>query len=442
METLPQLAFADAFAPGGEPLPAAPRTAAGAAWRRACALGVALILLLLSGGAGAESARGVDVYLFWREGCPHCEHAIEFLRRVEIEQPQARVHYLEVSRNAANRAALIAYANERKIDDLAVPFTVIGDEIIVGWGGEAFTGGPLSARIQACLRAACPDSLAPRLREAGLLAPGGTAPAAAGAATEPTPARRAALPESIRLPLAGEVRLAAVSLPVLTVLLGAVDGFNPCAMWTLVFLIGLLLGMKDRARMWILGCAFIGASAAVYFVFMAAWLNALLLIGMVVWVRAGVALVALGGGFYYLREYFLYPEAACKLTAPESRRRVLERLRSLASEQHFWIALGGIVALAFAVNLIELLCSAGIPAVYTQVLALSQLPAWQYYAYLLLYIFVFMLDDLIVFLVAMKTLEVAGMTTRYVRWSHLFGGLALLAIGALLLLRPELLAFA
>ena len=401
-----------------------------------------LLLLLSCGSVWGEAVRGVDVYLFWREGCPHCERAIEFLRRLEADQPQARVHYFEVSRNAANRAALIAYANERKLEDLAVPFTVVGDEVVVGWGGDEFTGSPLSARIRACLRAACPDSLGPMLRKAGLLAPDGAAPAPAGAAPAPAPAGRATLPETISLPLAGEIRLATLSLPVLTVVLGGLDGFNPCAMWTLVFLIGLLLGMKDRARMWILGSAFIVASATVYFLFMAAWLNALLLIGMVVWVRAAVALVALGGGFYYLREYFLNPEPVCKVTAPESRRRVLERLRSLAAEERFWVALGGITALAFAVNLIEFFCSAGIPAVYTQVLALSKLPLWQYYAYLSLYILVFMLDDLVVFVLAMKTLEVAGMTTRYVRWSHLVGGLALLAIGALLLLRPEFLAFA
>lgn len=420
----------------------APFAHARAACGSVCALAVVLLSLLFSGAGQAEGARGVDVYLFWREGCPHCEHAIEFLRRAETEQPLARVHYFEVSRSAANRAALIAFAKQRKLEDLAVPFTVIGDEITVGWGGDEFTGGPLAARIEACLRTACPDSLGPMLRAAGVLAPDRATPAAPGAAPQSAPARRAALPETVRLPLAGEIRLAALSLPVLTLVLGALDGFNPCAMWTLVFLLGLLLGMRDKARRWILGCAFIAASAAVYFVFMAAWLNALLLVGMVVWVRAGVALVALGGGFYYLREYFVNPEAACKVTAPQSRRRVLERLRSLASEQRFWVALGGIVALAFAVNLIELLCSAGIPAVYTQVLALSQLPVWQYYAYLLLYILVFMLDDLIVFVLAMKTLEVSGMTTRYVRWSHLVGGVALLIIGALLLLRPELLAFA
>ena len=100
-----------------------------------------------------------------------------------------------------------------------------------------------------------------------------------------------------------------------------------------------------------------------------------------------------------------------------------------------------ILALAFAVNLVELLCSAGIPAVYTQVLALSNLPTWQYYAYLALYIIVFMLDDLFVFVVAMKTLQITGIGTGYSRFSHLAGGVVLLAIGALLLLRPEWLMF-
>jgi hypothetical protein len=194
--------------------------------------------------------------------------------------------------------------------------------------------------------------------------------------------------------------------------------------------------------MWTLGSAFIAGSALVYFLFMAAWLNFLLFIGAVVWVRAAVGLVALGGGFYSLREYFRNADAACRVTAPQARRRVFDSLRGLASERRFWLALAGILALAFAVNLVELLCSAGLPAVYTQVLALSSLPAWQYYAYLALYILVFMLDDLFVFVVAMKTLQIAGATTRYVRFSYLAGGVVLLAIGALLLLRPELLMFA
>ena len=389
------------------------------------------LALLLACTTGALAAERVDVYLFWAIGCPHCEREIAFLKRVEAVEPRVRVHYLEVSRDAANRRAFIAVAERLAVEELSVPLTLVGDASMVGYATDETSGVELMREVAYCVASGCPDMVAPTLRSLG----------AGPAQTPEARAARRMIPPTISIPLVGEVRTADLSLPALTVVLGALDGFNPCAMWVLVFLIGLLLGMQDRVRMWALGSAFIAGSAAVYFLFMAAWLNFLLFIGAVVWVRAAVALVALGGGFYYLREYFRNPDAACKVTAPAARKRVFENLRRLALESRFWIALAGIVALAFAVNLVELLCSAGIPAVYTQVLALSRLPAWQYHAYLALYILVFMLDDLIVFVVAMNTLQITGITTRYARFSHLAGGGVLLAIGALLLLRPEWLMF-
>jgi hypothetical protein len=120
---------------------------------------------------------------------------------------------------------------------------------------------------------------------------------------------------------------------------------------------------------------------------------------------------------------------------------VLDGLRQLAGERNFLMALGGIILLAVVVNAVELLCSAGLPAVYTQVLALSELPSWQYHAYLAFYILVFMLDDLLVFFIAMKTLEVTGLTGAYVRQAHLLGGSVMILIGLMLLFRPEWLSF-
>ena len=395
----------------------------------------ALVLALLAFMAAAQSSARVDVYVFWAIGCPHCEREIEFLKRLEAEEPRLRAHYLEVSRDAAGRRVFAGVARRLQIEEPAVPLTVVGDAPMVGYANDATSGVELRRLVEHCLASGCPDSVGPLLR-----APGGMA--AQDTATTPLPrAPQRTVPKEIPIPFFGTVSTSDISLPVLTVLLGALDGFNPCAMWVLVFLIGLLLGMQDRFRMWVLGSAFIAGSALVYFLFMAAWLNFLLFIGAVVWVRAAVGLVALGGGFYYLKEYFQNAAAVCKVTAPQARQRVFERLRRLASESRFWLALLGIVALAFAVNLVELLCSAGIPAVYTQVLALSELPAWQYYAYLALYILVFMLDDLFVFVVAMKTLRIAGATAAYTRFGHLAGGIVLLAIGALLLLRPEWLMF-
>lgn len=377
-----------------------------------------LAIFLLALALPAAPAGGVDVHFFWREGCPHCEREMAFLDRAAAANPAVRVHKREVGERG-NAALMVRMAQARGVEVGSVPLTVIGDRAWVGYLDDATTGREIEARIAQCLAQGCPE-------------PTAAAPAAPQARS---------VPETLRLPLFGEVRTASLSLPALTVLLGAADGFNPCAMWVLVFLLGLLAGMKDRVRMWTLGIAFVAASALVYLLILGAWLNVLLLAGAVAFVRIAIGILALGAGGFYLKEFATNADMQCEVTAPAHRRRTLERLRQLARQPGLAAALTGIVLLAFAVNVVEFLCSAGIPAVFAQVLALSQLAPWQYAAYLLLYVAVFMLDDLIVLVVALKTLEVAGLTTRYARWSNAVGGVALLAIGALLVFRPDWLAF-
>lgn len=375
-------------------------------------------------------AQQADVYVFWQAGCPHCAREQEFLNRLAAGEPRIRVHALELSGSAVHRKAFEVMVRRAGIVQPGVPLTVIGETVFKGYNDDSTTGAAIRAHVQTCLETRCQDLVQPLLI--------GNLESADGEPIQVTSRD----PRVIRLPVFGDVNLAQVSLPALTIMLGAVDGFNPCAMWTLLFLVSLLVGLRDRFRMWVLGGAFIGASAAVYYLFMAAWLNLLLFLGMLVWIRVLIGLLALGGGGYYIHEFFVNPEAICTVTAPESRRRVLDRLRNLAGERNFLIALGGIILLAFVVNAVELVCSAGLPAVYTQVLALSHLPSWQYHAYLALYILVFMLDDLIVFFLAMRTLEVTGLTGAYVRQAHLIGGAIMILIGLLLLFKPEWLAFA
>jgi hypothetical protein len=250
------------------------------------------------------------------------------------------------------------------------------------------------------------------------------------------------IPDKIKLPLFGEIEVKSFSLPILTVVIAGLDGFNPCAMWVLLFLISLLLGMKNRKRMWILGITFIAASASAYFLFLAAWLNLFLFLGFIFWVRIVVGLVACGGGIYHLREYWRNRKDGCKtVVSSERRKKIFAKLKELSSSQKFVVALGGIILIAFAVNLVELVCSAGLPAIYTNILTLSSLPKWQYYLYLILYIFVFMLDDLFVFFIAMITLRAVGISKKYSRFASLIGGIIILILGILLLFKPEWLMF-
>lgn len=384
-----------------------------------------------------DASHPVSVYLFWRAGCPYCKDARAFLSPLAATDPEVELHELEIVDNELNRLVFIGLMEAYGIDRPAVPFVIVGRRPFIGYAADSSTGAEIVREIERCRREGCPDFVGSILERLTADAPATAPPELeTGARPEPTGA-----PATIKLPLVGEIATGNLSLPMLTIVLAAVDGFNPCAMWVLVFLLGLLLGVRDPLKMWALGAVFLVTSAAVYFAFMAAWLNVVLVLGSLAWLRLVIGVLALGGGAYYMREYFANPEGVCKISDIGERQRIMARFRELVGERSFLLAALGIAGIAVGVNLVELLCSAGIPAIYTQVLSLSDLPSWQYYLYLALYIAVFLLDDAIVFATAMVTLQQTGATAGYTRYAHLIGGLVLIVIGALLLLRPDWLSF-
>ncbi len=386
----------------------------------------------LVGGLPAAGLAACDnpitIYLFWTEGCPHCAQEKEFLARLQRDDPDIKIVALELSGSRDNRELFQKVGKALNADVSGVPFTVIGTEYVIGWQVESTTGRTIAAAIEEARRQGAPDIVA-------ALRPGPALPPLPHAAEPQT------IPETLTVPLLGQINLKYLSLGLVTVIIGALDGFNPCAMWVLIFLINLLIGMDDRKKMWILGSAFIIASGAVYFLFMTAWLNILVFLGFIFWIRIAIGLVALCAGGYNLREYLTGTAGVCKLSHGVRRQRTMDRLREIITTRKFWLALGGIVLLSFMVNLVELICSAGFPVVYLQILSLTPLPFWQYYLYLLLYIVIFMLDDIIVFVVAMFTLQLMGVTTRYKRFSNLIGGVLMLVIGVLLIFKPGWLMF-
>ncbi|MDO9584692.1 MAG: hypothetical protein Q7J24_16540 [Desulfomicrobium sp.] len=387
----------------------------------------------------ANPRDGLDVYLFYGDGCPHCKKQEKYLKMYEEKYVDLNIHRYEVYFNDDNMKLFGRMAESMGADVSGIPFLIIGDEYIVGFD-ETLTPGRMQNRIEECLARKCPDPARRILFEhfrGGVPADEETGPAGDGAEQAAEGKRE----RIITLPLLGDIDAHTFSLPVLTVVMGFLDGFNPCAMWALIFLISLLLGMEDRKRMWLLGMAFIGASAFVYFLFMAAWLNLILLFGFVLWIRIGIGVLAILSGGYSVRDALTTRSLDCALAGGEERQAFREKLKKIISQNSLTLSLCGIIVLAFMVNLIEIVCSAGFPAIYTQVLSLSSLPSWQYYSYILLYILFFMLDDMFVFVAAMLTFEITGMTTKYVRIARLVGGVLMLLIGTLLIFRPQWLMF-
>ncbi len=407
-----------------------------------------VFILITPGLVSAEDGK-VNLYFFWSKSCPHCAKEKAFIETISPKYPNLIVHDYEVSLSE-NTSLLQKIGEELKVETGGVPITIIGNSHFVGYLDDATTGKTLIELVEETAKKGDPDPVGKIIKsgddndkeidnvESEIPAPVST--------TLPTLDVEKSqnvknIPDKIKVPIFGIIDTKNISLPILTVVIAAMDGFNPCAMWTLLFLISLLLGMKDRKRMWILGSTFIISSAFVYFLFLSAWLNLFLFIGFVVWVRIAVGILATGAGVYYLRDFVKNKSGGCNVMGDTKRQKIFEKIRGITQRKEFLLALGGIIILAFAVNLVELVCSAGLPAIYTQILSLSQLNPWQYYGYLLLYILIFMLDDLFIFFTAMITLQATGIQSKYSRFSHLIGGVLMFIIGLLLLFRPEWLMF-
>lgn len=396
------------------------------AWRLAllrCLLGFVALAATQSPLMAADK---IDVHFFWSAECPHCQDMTASMNVVVGADRDILVHRHEVSRDPVG-ARDFARTVEKLDLPPVVPIVVIGKEVMVGH--EPGASGRLQEMIAMCRSGPCPDLVA---------APPDKFPAIA---VERSQAPRVSYTRSVRLPFIGEVRTSDLSLPILTITMAAVDGFNPCAMWVLVFLIGLLLSIRDRRRMWLLAGTFLLATAAVYFLFLAAWLNVLLVLGALLWLRVAIGVLAMGAGGHYLLES-LRREQVCEVTRPERRRRILDRLRKLVQEPNLVVSMIGVALLAVAVNLVELVCSAGIPAVYTGILAQSDLTTAGYYGYLALYILVFLADDTALVMIAMTTLRMVSPDSGFNRWVRFAGGLVMVVLGAMLIFKPEWLAFA
>lgn len=357
----------------------------------------------------------LELIYFWGDGCPHCAKEKVFLDKLEKKYPELEIKRYEVWYNQENQKLFQEFVQKYGISQAGVPLTIIKDKYFVGYRDDETSGKEIENYIKETLEKEKPAETAN---------------------------------EKIKLPVLGEINLSKLSLPLLAVTLGAIDGFNPCAMWILLFLIALLINARSRKRLWLVGGTFIAASGLVYFLILSAWLNLFLAVSYVNLTRTLIGLFALGFGVWQLKEFITYNPGVCRVLGlkPKGFKEKLEnglknKAEKLVVSPLTLAMLGGIIILAVGVNLIEFFCSAGIPAIFTRILALNQLSGVSYYFYLLLYTFVFMLDDLVVFSLALITLKKIGVAEKYNYWATLIGGLLILILGLLLIFKPGLLMF-
>ena len=342
----------------------------------------------------------VNLYLFRGEGCPHCKEEEEWLKDIKDDyKDKLNIYDYEVWYNKDNAGIMKNVAKEFNTNVEGVPFTVIGNKYYIGFSDTQKSS--IQDKIDEYLE------INPNSRK-------------------------------VNLPILGKVDKKDVSLPVVAVVLGLIDGFNPCAMWILLFLISMLFGMKNRKRSIILGVVFLTVSGLVYLLSMLG-INMVLQIATISILKLAIGLFILGAGIYNFRKYLRIKdeEAGCEVVDDKKRKKLITKINKITHNKSFILALLGISVLAISVNLIELACSLGFPVIFTELLAVNKVTGILRIIYLLIYIFCYMLDDMVIFIVSMATLELTGVTNKYTKITTLISSIIMIIMGLLMLFKPS-----
>lgn len=356
-----------------------------------------------------------ELVVYVKATCPHCAEAKKYLPKLAQDYPQLTITYKDIEEESNNLKELIAISEKTKNWPPGVPTFVFRGNAISGFTDET-TSAPLILKLLSPMIKAQSYDNSPTSVESKLTAK-----------TE------------YKSDFLGMISVERFGLPAFAFVLGLIDGFNPCAMWVLLFLLSFLINMHDRKKMALIAGTFVFVSGAVYFAFMAAWLNFFLFIGGSKVLGIILGLTAIIVGFISIRD-FIRESKEFTLSIPSGAKPgIFQRMRAIMQKQSTLAMLFSVAALAIVVNFYELLCTAGIPAIFTAVLANQEITGISYYGYLLIYILAYILDDSIMVIIAVWTLSSNKLTQKAGKWLKLISGIVMVLLGLALLFFPQLL---
>lgn len=375
---------------------------------------VFLILVLSAGFFTAEYSPAqeepeygnrVKIEFFMRAGCQNCAKAKLYLDKIAERLPEVEIESYDIEADIDAAIRLNELAAEHGFSTWGVPAFYLDGQLIVGFRGENTTGREIDELVEGLLKR---DSVIVERER-----------------------------DRVKLPLLGEIKVSDYGLTLFTIVLGLIDGFNPCAMWVLIFLLSLLVNLKSRKRMALIAGIFVFVSGLVYFIFMAAWLNFFFLLGLTRTLQIILGVFAIAVGSIHIKDFFMYKKGL-SLSIPESvKPGIYSRVNRILKAENITGAILTVIALAAMVNVVELACTAGLPVIYTQILASHPLSTFEYYAYLALYNVAYMADDSVMIVIAVVTLSRAKLQERGGRILKLISGLVISLLGLVMIFIPE-----
>ncbi len=372
------------------------------------ALLIAVPFILSAQTPGGDHDHDHDFYFFYSQSCPHCKEAHPFIQELKGRYPQIVFHEYEISKSDENRELFKKKCEELKIESRGVPTFVLGTKSVVGF------------------RKGVHDRMLEQMLEEYL-----SSPQTCGDRTD----------KLIHIPVFGTIDPHLVSLPSFTFVIGLLDGINPCAMWVLMFLLTLLVNAGSRKKLIMIGSVFVASSAIVYFLFMTAWLNIFMFFGIKDYVTITLGVLAVIMGLINMKEFFFFKKGVSLMIPESAKPKLFEKMRKIMNQGDTWLAFAGTVALAFFVNLIELGCTIGLPAIYTRVLSIQDIGTLPKYLYMALYNVYYVIPLAVIVFLFVATMGKYRFQEKHAKVLKLVSGALMLVLGLILVIKPDLLVF-
>lgn len=378
-----------------------------------------------------SSTNQTTVVVFVRNGCTHCQAEEQFLETLLRERKDVAVRYYRLE-NANDRKVWDEFTT-RVESSKVTPITVVGDKYIVGFDKAETTGKDIITLINKAQQKNLSTDLSTltKQNEQGVAS---TCDSEGLVPCEVNPSYM------VNLPLIGKIDANKYPLLFLSAMFGFFDGFNPCAMWVLVTFLIILLQVGDRKKMFLFAGTFIAAEAIMYTLILVVWYKTWDFVQLDTIITPIVGIVSIFGGILFLREWHK-KELECRVTDYKQRKEIRDKILNLASSKFTLFTFLSILGIAFSVNVIEFACSIGIPQAFTKILELNKLPLIENALYIGTYILFYMIDDFIVFGIALYGIDKLALTTKYSKLSNLIGGIVMVILGLIMLFKPSLILF-
>ncbi len=349
-----------------------------------------------------DETENINIYLFYSKTCKHCHEEEEYLNDLkEKYQDKINIYKYEVTENIQNKKIMQELKNTFDIANNGVPFTVIGENYILGFN-ETY-----KEEFITIINKYLSDN------------------------TDNTNKNKTT--ENYNIPIIGKTN----SVILIAIILGFIDGFNPCAMWILLLLINMCISIKDKKKMITVCLTFIITSGLIYFLSMIG-LGLIIDLTTITYIRNVIAVLAIILGIYNLLTFIKERnKTGCHIVKNEKRKNIISKINNILKHNNILLLIGGAFLLATSVNIIEMACSLGFPTIFLEILTINKIKGLLKILYLLIYIFFYLIDDLIVFIISIKAFSAKGISTKYNKYVHLIGGIIMIILGLLLILKPE-----